>query len=897
MTDWREEVRRRLPSPKRDDGGRREAIVEELAQHLEDVEAGLRAEGIPRGEAERRTRAELGRGDPRIPARARGGAAPAPPLETLAVGSLLGDLRQDLVYGLRLLRAQCGFAAVAVLTLALGTGAVAAVFSIVNAVLLRPLPFREPDRLVSVALRRADDGKYPLNLPDFLDDRDGNRSLEGIAAYGTWSGNLTGAGEPERVSGLRVSANLFDVLGVRAIAGRALVADDDRPEHRQVAVLGHALWRRRFDGDRGVVGRTLVLNGQEYEVVGVLPPEFLFPWPDAEMAIPLAPDADPQRSVRSSANFLRAVARLAPGISRGQAEADLTALAQRSRREHPVENAQKMGRVLTPLHEEMVGGAGPALWMILGAVGLVLLIASVNLAGLALARAASRRKEMAIRAALGATRRRLARQIASECLLLALVGGAGGVLLAGFGVDLLMALSPAGLPRAAEVHVDLRVLAFTLVVAMLSGLVFGLAPALQASRPDLGRDLTLRHGGGTRRRGRSLLVVAEIALSLVLLAGAGLLMRSFLRVLAVDPGFDPGRVLVAPLSLPKNRYAGREKTAAFCDRLQERLASLPGVEEVGVVSALPLAATRASVPFTIEGRPAPPGEEPWTNYRLANAGSFRALAIPIVAGRSFDDRDGPEAPPVAIVSRVFARRFLADRDPIGAHVRIDDNDSGPRPVEIVGVAGDIRHAGLESEPEPHLWLPLRQAHEDSVGLLTGTQYWLVKARTAPLALAPSVREALRAVDPDVPATSVRAMDDYLQQSISFRKFSLRLLAAFATAALLLAAVGLYGVVSYGVSLRTQEIGVRMSLGALRRDILRLVIGEGMRLALAGAGLGLLAALALTRTMKSLLFGVGAADPRTFAAITLLLLAAALLACWLPARRATRVAPVAALRSE
>ena len=909
MTDWREEVRRRLPPATRG-AERRDAIVEELAQHLEDVQAAFLAQGVDPDEAERRTRAELDHGveippDPGVevtPARVavRRAAPPSAPLASLGTESFLGDLRQDLRHGVRLLRTQFGFASVAILTLALGTGAVAAIFSIVNAVLLRPLPFREPDRLVAVSLRRVAGGGHPFNLPDFLDDRDRNRTLAGIAAYGTWSGNLTGAGEPERLSGLRVSANLFELLGVRAKAGRALVAADDRPENRHVVVLGDALWRRRFGGDPGVVGRTLTLNGAGYEVVGVLPRDFLFPVADAELAIPLAPDADPQREVRASVNFLRAVARLGPGVTREQAEADLGALAERRRREHPVENAQKIGRVVTPLHQELVGGFGPALWVLFGAVGLVLLIASVNLAGLALARAASRRREMAIRTALGATRRRLARQVAAECLLLALAGGAGGLVVASFGVDALMTLSPAGLPRASEAHVDLRVLAVTLAVALLSGLVFGLAPALQASRTDLQRDLTLRRGdagGACRRRGRSGLVVAEIALSLVLLAGAGLLMKSFVRLLAVDPGFDPGRVLVARLSLPRETYAGREKTAAFCDRLGQRLTVLPGAEEVGVVSALPLAVSRASVPFTVEGRPVASGEEPWTNYRLASAGYFRALRIPLVAGRSFDDRDRAGGAPVALVSRAFVRRFLSDQGPIGAHLRINDNDTGPRPVEIVGVVGDVRHADLGSEPEPHLYLPLQQAHEDSVGILTGNQYWLLRARGEPRALAEAARGALRAVDPDVPATSLRVMDDYLAESVSFRKFSLRLLAAFAAAALLLAASGLYGVIAYGVSRRTHEIGVRMTLGARPGDVLRMVMGEGMRLASLGIALGLAAALLLTRTLRSLLFGVSAADPFTFAAITLLLAAAALLACWLPARRAIRVTPVTALRAE
>jgi putative ABC transport system permease protein len=908
MPDWRDEVRRRLERS-RLDPARRAAVVEELAQHLEDRYADLLASGSPPDEAERRTRAEL---DEAAGAGGKTAAEPIPPrpggriagsssaLDRLGRGNPFADLGRDLLHGARLLRGRPGFAAIAVILLALGTGANAAVFSIVDAVLLRQLPFRQPSELVTVTARHADKGRYPFNLPDFLDYRDQNRTLAGLAAYGSWSVNLTGTGDAERLSGLKVSAELFDLLGVRPIAGRALRSADGEPGHERVVVLTHALWQRRFGGDPGVVGTTVLLNGAGYEVAGVLPPEFLFPVREAELAAPIAPAGDPSRAVRTSTNALFGIGRLKPGVTREQADADLDAVARRLRDQFPVANAHKTGAMVTPLHDDLVSGFRQALWVLFGAVGVVLLIASVNLASLALARASARRREMAVRAALGATRGRLARQIGAESLLLALLGGTGGVLLAAFGVDLLLAMSPASLPRLGEVHVDRRVLVFTLGISLLSAVVFGLAPALAGSRPDLHEELKTRsggRGGPGRRRARSLLVVAEIALSLVLLAGAGLLVKSFARLQGIDPGFRSDHLLAVRLSLPKQRYAGRAATAAYCDTLRERLAALPGVESAGVISALPLSGTVAAVPFTIEGRSAPADEHLQTHWRLADAGAFKALGIPLLAGRPFDARDTALAPPVALISRGFARRFWPKGDPIGATLRIDDNDSGPRPVQVVGVVGDVRHLGLDSEPEPHLYLPLQQAHEDSVGLLTGNQYWLLRTSVGPLSLAPSARRAIASLDPDVPASNIRTMEQYLEASVAPRRFNLRLLLVFAAAALVLAGTGLYGVISYGVTQRTHEIGVRMTFGALRRDVLRLVVGQGMTLAAAGVGLGLLVSLALARAARGLLFGVGAGDPATYAGIAALVLAVALVACWIPARRATRVTPITALRAE
>ncbi|HKC86126.1 MAG TPA: ABC transporter permease, partial [Blastocatellia bacterium] len=638
-------------------------------------------------------------------------------------------LLQDLRYGARMLFKSPGFTLIAVITLALGIGANTAIFSLVNSILLRQLPFRQPERLVRVDSRRLASGKYPFTLPDFIDYRDQNQSLSGIAAYASWSANLTDQGEPEQLQGLRISANVFELLGVEAVAGRVLAPGDDAPGQQNMAVLSYGLWRRRFGADPQLVGKKLTLNGASYTVVGVLPPQFFFPIREAELAVPLAPDADPLRGLRASTNFLRALARLKPGVTREQAEADLTAVAERIRRQYPVANAQKLGVTLSPLREEVIGAFRLALWVLLGAVGMVLLITCANLANLALARATGRRREMAIRAALGATRRRLVHQLATESLLLALFGAGFGLLLAFYGIDLLLALGPATLPRVSEVGIDFRVLGFTLGLSLLAGALFGLAPAWQATRVSLNEELKWSgrgaSGGKRQNRARSLLVVSEIALSVVLLAGAGLLIKSFLRLQAVYPGFEAENALAIRLSLPKAQYSNRAAVTVFYEKLRPRLESLPGVEAVGFVSALPLSGVPHSIPFTIEGRATSPDETHRADYRVVDAGYFRALKIPLIAGREFNGRDAAETPPVALISQNLARRHWPQGSPLGARLRIDDNNQGPRPVEVVGVVGDVKHLSLDGEPAPHIYLPIHQTHEDGVAWLTNNQYWLL----------------------------------------------------------------------------------------------------------------------------------------------------------------------------
>ena len=843
MPDWKAEIRQRLAKLTLEPT-REAEIVEELAQHLDGRYQELRAGGATEAEASRAALAELSESSwlARELRRVERQVASEPVVLGARRKHLMGDLWQDVRFGLRTMLKQPVFTGVAVLVLALGIGGNTAIFSLVNAILLRQLPFRHPEQLVWVSARRPDPGRYPFTLPDFIDYRDQNQSLAGVAAFANWSANLTDRGDPERLQGLRISANAFEMLGVEAVVGRALLPADDTPGQERVVVLSHGLWQRRFGADPQIVGKTLTLNGASYTVVGVLPPQCFLPIRDTELAIPLAPDADPWRGVRTSVNFLRALARLKPGLTREQAEADLTGVAQRLRRQYPVANAQKLGVTLSPMHEEVVANFRLALWVLLAAVGVVLLMTCVNLANLALARAVARHREMAIRTALGATRGRLVQQLATESLLLAGLGGAAGLLLALYGIDLLLALSPASLPRG-------------------------------------------------------LLVVSEIALSSVLLVGAGLLVKSFLRLQAVNPGFEAENVLVVRLSLPKAQYPTREAAAAFYEKLRPRLESLPGVETVGVVSALPLSGVQASIPFTIEGRASAPDEALRADYRLVSTGYFRALRIPVLAGRELNERDTAQTSSVALISQSLAHRYWPNRNPLGAHLRIDDNDQGPRPVEIVGVVGDVKHLSLDGEPAPHIYLPIHQTHEDAVVWLTNNQYWLLRTAIEPLSLSAAVRREIQAVDRGVPASSIRTMEQYLADSVAPRRFNLWLLTVFAGAALVLAGTGLYGVISCGVAQRRREIGIRMALGAQAGDVLKLVIGQGMAMTLGGVALGLVAALGLTRLMKSLLFSLSATDPPTFLVTACLLTFVALLACWIPARRAMKVDPMVALREE
>lgn len=784
-----------------------------------------------------------------------------------------------------------GFSIAAILTLAVTIGANVAIFSVVHAVLLRQFPFKDPDRLVWVWSRQTGRDRVPLNVPDFIDYRDRNTTLEYIAGIAPWSANLVHEGDPERIQGLRVSANLFALLGVDAALGRSLVPEDDRPGAPRVVVLTDGLWQRRFGADRTVLGRGLVLDGAAYTVVGVLPPQFFFPIRDAELAAPLSADTDPLRSVRNSVSFLRAVARLKPLVSRARAEEDMTAVAKQLQLEHPDANARKTAATVVPLAEEIVGGFRAALLALLAAVAGVLLIACTNLSGLMLARGSARRKEMAIRLASGATRSRLIRQLLTESALLGVLGGGLGVLVAAQGVNLLVRLAPADLPRLKEVGLDGAVLLFTIGISLLSSVFFGIVPALLVSRANLNEELKDGGRGSSegrdRRRVRALLVAGEVALALVLLVVVGLFGRSFANVQAVRPGFDSQHVLSARLSLPRSQYDSRDRIVGFQRMLLTGVERLPEVESAAAISLLPLSGLIARIPFTIEGRPIPRAEVPSAQYRLVTERYFQTMRMPLRLGRNFGDRDTASTQPVVIINETLNRRFFGARNRVGDHLLLDDANDGPRTAEIIGVVGDVKHLGLDADPTPDIYLPYSQIHKDQIALATGNMFWVVRTHGDPHGLAAAVRQEMQQVDPQVPIASLRTMDQYLSASVAPRRFNLSLLAVFAFAAILLAATGIYAMLSYSIAQRAHEIAIRAALGARRRDILALIIGQGLRPALIGVGVGLVAAFAVTRTLTGLLFGLTPTDPATFGAVSIGLALVASAACIVPAVRASQ----------
>jgi putative ABC transport system permease protein len=814
----------------------------------------------------------------------------------------MGTLLQDLRYSLRLLLKRPGLSLVAVLTLALGIGANTAIFSVVNAVLLRPLPFKSPEQLVWVWSTRTDRDKAFFSIPNFVDTRDQAVTLDQMAAYANWGANLTEGGEAERLQGVRLTPNALQMLGVEAAVGRTLVPEDGATAIQRVVVLGYGLWQRRFGADRSLLGRTLTLNGEAYTVVGILPQSFTLPGAEVEMASPLVLETDARRTERGS-NFLRAFARMKPGVTALQAQADLAAISERLREQHAEENAKLTAPRVVGLHEEIVGTYRKSLWLVLGAVGLVLAIGCTNLANLLLARATARHKEMAVRLALGASRRRLVRQLLTESILLAVVGGVLGLGLALWGVDALLALSPQDLPRLREVSIDGRLLGFTLCVSLLAGVGFGLIPALQASRVDLNEELKGEAKGLTAGMGRShtrsILIVSEIALSLVLLTSAGLLVKSFLLLQRVKPGFDTNNLLLVRLSLPQANYQKRDQVADFYEKLAPRIESLPGVQGVGAASVLPLSGMNARADFAIVGRALLSAQDaPGAQNRWVSPGYFRLMSIPLLKGREFTREDGPQSPGVVVIDEALAARYWPNQSPLGQRLRIDDGGAAPpREVEVVGVVGQVKHVGLEDEPTPTVYAPFEQVPAGTVSFLINNLNLVVRTDGDPLALQGAVRREVQGIDRDVPASSVKTMEQFLSSAVAPRRFQMLLLALFAGAALVLAAMGVYAVISYSVAQRTHEIGIRVALGAGRSDVLKLILGQGVKLILLGLVAGLAASLALTRLMSSLLYGVSTFDPATFIVVSVLLALVALAACYIPARRSMKVDPMEALRYE
>jgi putative ABC transport system permease protein len=827
---------------------------------------------------------------------------------------------QDLRYGFRMLRQRPGFTLVAVTALALGIGANTAIFSVVNAALLRPLPFADPDRLM-VVWQSNQQGEYSqlaLAYPNYDELRKQCQVCEDVGAWNSYSSTrfaLTGGAQPEQAQYAVVSASLFSVLGVKPALGRAFLPEEDQLGAARVAVISHGLWQRRWAGDPKLIGQTAMLNGQGYTVIGIMPPGFVFPrFPrDAEVWVPLSGDPIPGRRFSPGTRYLNVMARLKAGATLAQAEAEMETIARRIERQDPQFN-RGLGLRPTPLHRQLTGHLRLALFVLLGAVGFVLLIACANVANLLLARAASRRQEIAVRLALGATRLRLARQLLTEGMLLALLGGAAGLLLAAWGVELLSIIPynaasyyvPYNIPHD-QITLDWRVLVFTFALSMLASVIFGLAPAFQSYKLDVNdalKDVGAPSVAGSRRRHtRSLLVVAEVALSLTLLVGAGLMIKSFVRLQGVDPGFEPEHVLTAEIGLPRAKYPDGQKVAAFHDQLLARLAALPGVVAAGLGSSLPLGGTNADTSFFIDGQPPlEPRDRPHTHPRTITPDYFRAMGMRMVEGRAFTEQEHEQAPRVAIVSETMARRFWPAQTALGKRVALDyeamkffpdrppqfDLAAGMR--EIVGVVRDVRHEGLETEPQPEMYVPDRQRPEREMNLV-------IRAAIDPASLAPAVRGAVSAIDPDQPVANIKPMSRLLADSVAKPRFNYVLLTVFAAVALILTITGVYGVMSYAVARRTREMGIRLALGARGADVLKLVIRQGMKPVIAGVALGLAGAYALTRVMATLLFGVSPTDPTVFIGVAALLATVALLACYLPARRAMKIDPVVALRRE
>jgi len=802
-------------------------------------------------------------------------------------------LLQDLRYTVRVLLKKPAFTAIVVLALAIGIGANTAIFSVVNAILLRPLPYKNFERISMVWM---DNPKLGVaedwhSYPNYVDYKQQNQVYEDMAAFNNRSFNLTGVGDPIRILGAWNTASLFSVLGVEPLMGRVFTEEEEEPGKDLVVVLSNGLWRSRFGSNPNAIGQAISMNGANRTVIGVMPPGFSFPDKRTEVWVPLA--LSPQRKQARSVISYKAVGRLKPGVSMAQARADMGAIAKRLDEQY---SQSDYGVNLVFLRDQETRTVKPALLVLLGAVAFVLLIACANVANLLLAQAAIREREIAIRLALGAHRWRIVRQLLTESAVLGLVGGAAGLLMAVWGLNVLVALSPGDIPRFDQAGIDGRVLAFTLTVSLLTGLIFGLVPSLQASKPDLNNTLKEGGRGATGGAGglrvRNLLVVSEIALSLVLLVGAGLLIRSFMRLQQFDLGFNPNNLATMRIQLPGTKYREPAQIDAFYKQLLERIESVPGVKSVGAISDVFLTDTPNSTNFSIEGRPVPIGADSIeVPLDSVSPGYFRAMGIPLLSGREFDDRDVRNSTPVVIVNETFVRRFFADEEPLGK--RFVYGQSGPDNnnwITIVGVVGDMRRTGFDRPVRPETFLP--QSQNPSATLT-------IVARTAvdPVFLSNTLRGEVWAIDNDQSVYDLKSMDQTLSEMSSQRRFNMLLLGVFAALALTLAAVGIYGVMSYSVAQRTHEIGVRMALGARGTDVLGMVVRRGMVLAIAGIGAGLIGAVALTRLLSSLLYGVSATDPLTFVVIPIVLSGVALGACFVPARRATKVDPMVALRYE
>jgi putative ABC transport system permease protein len=807
----------------------------------------------------------------------------------------MDTLHQDIRYAIRRLLKSPAFTAVALLTLALGIGANTAIFSVVNGVVLKPLPYKDPDQLVGI-FHLSEGNRSTMSGPNFTDVRKLNTTMTDAAAYTRTRTILTGRGEPVRLDGAQISASMFDILGIPPALGRAFLPEENTPGRGRVAILGDDLWRNRFGADRAIVGRTLTLDGVSHEIVGVMPPGFSFPagrmiWTPLEYT-------EDFTTTQRGAWYLQAIGRTRPGISEAQVRAEVETIGKQLAAKYPEHN-EGLGFTAVGLHEAMVGDIRMAFWVLLGAVGFVLLIACVNVANLLLARAAVRESEIAVRTALGAGRGRLVRQLLTESVILGVIGGGLGLLAAVWGIEALLALEPQGIPRLGEVGVDPRVIAFTMGLAILTGLLFGLVPAFQSTRGGI--SSTLKEGGRgalTSRGGarvRTTLVVVEVALAVTLLAGAGLLIRSFSRLASVDPGFKVQQALTFDLSLPDARYEKEEAQIAFFDELIPRLQAVPGVEAAAGVVSLPLSGASLVLTFEVAGRPPlPPSQQPAMQVRVATTGYFDAIGIPLKRGRLFTETDRWGGPPVVLITEAAARQYFPNEDPIGKTITLGWGRGEGKPRaggEVVGIIGDVKDAGLAEPDPPQIFLPYKQWPIQAMAVM-------LKTAVPPRSVADAARKTVYSLDGNLPVGNVRTLEEVVARSISQPRFYMTLLAVFAGVALVLAAIGIFGVLSYAVAQRTREIGIRMALGAHAGSVLGLVVREALIMSSAGVILGMSAAFLLTEWLVAqLLFNTSPHDPATFVGVAATLTLVSMAAAYVPARRATRVDPIVALRAE
>jgi putative ABC transport system permease protein len=813
---------------------------------------------------------------------------------------MIEELWQDLRYGLRMLRKNPGFTAIAVLTLALGIGANTAIFSVVNALLLRPYPYKDQDRLVWLWETKLPD--IPRGSPspaNFLDWQKQNTVFEQLEAINVNDYNLIGDGNPERIRGMVITHGFLSMLGIRPQIGRDFFPDDDRPGHGNVAIFSHELWQRRFGGDPNILNRKIMLDDRQFTVIGVMPPSSGLNLRRTEVWTPIAFTAE--QTEKRRVGILNVIGRLKPGVTMERARSEMSAIADGLAKQYPDSNAD-WNVIVSPILEDAVSESGikPPLLLLLGAVAFVLLIACANVANLLLARAAARQKEIALRTALGASRWRIVRQLLVESLLLSLAGGITGLMLANGGLKILMAQSDIAWPRIMNVSLDLHILAFTVAITLLTGLGFGIIPALQASKPNLNemlKDAVRGSTGGRRQHAvRNALIVIEVAISLVLLVGAGLFMKSFIGLQKVDPGFDPKNALTVAISLPERKYPEKNRQAAFYKQLRERVSALPGVQATAVASGVPFSNYHWGNwdrGFRVEGRTGnSSGNEGGAAYYSVSPNYFKAMGIPLLRGRLFTEFDTESAPRVAIINSAMATRFFPGEDPIGKRIQLIDRVKNGSQVyrEIVGIVADVKSYALDQQAHAQTYEPYTQEPFPSMTLV-------VRAAGDPIGLGESIRREVSQLDKEQPVFGIQTLERLISTSTQQQRFSMMLLGVFAAAAIALASIGLYGVMSYAVAQRKHEVGIRMALGAQRRDVLGLILFQGLRLTLGGIAIGLIAAWAATRLLINLLYGVSATDPLTFMGVSLLLISVALLACYLPARRATKVDPIVALRSE